>query len=330
MVDQEGRFVDAAVNGDAPEGRDFETQIRKVLEAHSRFRRRPEADGQPNRLLIYVNGGLNSIETSVERAREQVPCMARAGYFPVFLVWRSSFTDAYWEQISRVRNGRVYPGTRLTTPIYLIADLGQGVARAPATYLSQMGRFLDTAETSMGDIFSKEPSGIAEAPGLNVRYDGPGQDLEGFAPNALLFGLTAPIKLVTTPFVDAFGRTAWENMVRRTRTTIRKPAEFDPKRRDISEIRRYPKGTGGFSKFFAELEHCVRNDARCIAPETAEALSDVEITVIGHSMGATILNDLLRLYDELPYRNVVYMGAATSIRRFLETVAPVMESHWDM
>ncbi len=330
VVDQEGRFVDAAVNGDAPEGRDFETQIRKVLEAHSRFRRRPEADGQPNRLLIYVNGGLNSIETSVERAREQVPCMARAGYFPVFLVWRSSFTDAYWEQISRVRNGRVYPGTRLTTPIYLIADLGQGVARAPATYLSQMGRFLDTAETSMGDIFSKEPSGIAEAPGLNVRYDGPGQDLEGFAPNALLFGLTAPIKLVTTPFVDAFGRTAWENMVRRTRTTIRKPAEFDPKRRDISEIRRYPKGTGGFSKFFAELEHCVRNDARCIAPETAAALSDVEITVIGHSMGATILNDLLRLYDELPYRNVVYMGAATSIRRFLETVAPVMESHWDM
>jgi hypothetical protein len=330
VVDEEGRFVDAAVNGDLSEGRNFETQVREVLQAHDRFRQNQGSVGGKNRILIFVNGGLNSIGTSVERAREQVPCMVRAGFFPVFLVWQSSFGDAYWEQISRVRNGRLYGHPRATAPIYFLADIGQGLARAPATYLSQMGNFIDNVDLSLKDITGESEEPAELAPELHVRYDGPSQSLGRFAPNALRFGVTAPFKFLATPFIDAFGKTAWENMVRRTRTTLRKVSEFDPKRRDAEEIRRYPKGTGAFSKFFTELEFCLRGQASCLAPEATASLRDAEITVIGHSMGTMILNEILRRYDELPYRNVVYMGAANSIRRFLENVVPVMESHPDL
>ncbi len=316
-VDHEGRYDGSAIAaGDAARG-DFETQFVKILEAHARFRQRPEAAGKPNRILLFINGGMNTVSTGLERAAEQAPCMLKAGYFPIFLIWHTGLFDSYWEQVARVRNGHLYAGVRATTPLYVLADIGQGIARAPATYLSQFGRYLD------GVALYGEP--VVTTSRLNVRFDGPNEDTEGLLIGGLIFTLTAPAKLLTTPFTDAMGKTAWQNMVRRTRTTVRTPAEFDGLRRNGTEIGRYPKGTGGFSKFFSELERCVTKERECIAKGIGRSLADAELTLIGHSLGTMVLNDLIRLYDNLPYRNVVYMAAANSIREFLNTLVPVMK-----
>ena len=58
-----------------------------------------------------------------------------------------------------------------------------------------------------------------------------------------------------------FGHTMWENMVRRTRTSIRQVAEFpgtelDPEEREEA-WQRFPRGTGGFARFFHWLESCI-------------------------------------------------------------------------
>jgi hypothetical protein len=92
----------------------------------------------------------------------------------------------------------------------------------------------------------------------------------------------------------------------------------------------YPDGDGGFSRLFHELEICANADPRCLEPRAIESLADAELTLIGHSLGAVIVDDLIYLYDDLPYRNVVHMGSAESVRHFLETVPPVMASQPEM
>lgn len=325
-LDNVGEVIDPWVRAGKPNAVDFPAYVRGIFAAYAAYRVERRQAGKPAKLLFYVNGGLNGNGTALRRAVEQTPCMRRAGYFPVFLIWNSAFTDTYWEQISHVRHGRRYDTPRATTPVYFLADLGQGIARAPATYLNMLGGFLETTGDSLDSLFEGDGAErISDSTPLLVHYDGPEQSAGRFAGNAALFALTAPVKLVTTPFVDAFGKTAWENMLRRTRNTLRRPREFEPENRDLAEMARYPRGTGGFSKFFAEIERCVRRDPECLAP-TDDVFSDAEISLIAHSMGAVIVNDLIRYYDEIPYRNVVYMGAACSVRQFLETVAPVMNA----
>jgi pimeloyl-ACP methyl ester carboxylesterase len=41
------------------------------------------------------------------------------------------------------------------------------------------------------------------------------------------------------------------------------------------------------------------------------------ITLIGHSMGAIVVNEILQNFPQLPYRSIVFMGAAASVRETL-------------
>ena len=43
-------------------------------------------------------------------------------------------------------------------------------------------------------------------------------------------------------------------------------------------------------------------------------------------MGAIIANEIVRVFPKLPYKNIVYMGAASSIRDFRMSVEPVLQS----
>jgi pimeloyl-ACP methyl ester carboxylesterase len=48
------------------------------------------------------------------------------------------------------------------------------------------------------------------------------------------------------------------------------------------------------------------------------------VTLIGHSMGTIVLNEMLSSYPELRVTNIVYMAAACSVRDFLHSVIPYM------
>ena len=66
---------------------------------------------------------------------------------------------------------------------------------------------------------------------------------------------TIPAKLVTTPFVYTMSKPAWDVMLRRTYTMIRKPSEYTDYRnwagRDLEKWQKnYPAGTGALAEFY--------------------------------------------------------------------------------
>ena len=164
------------------------------------------------------------------------------------------------------------------------------------------------------------------------------------------YSLFWPVRVVSTPFAHGLGEAAWTNMVRRTRTTINRSAEFNLNRnidgsidcpdRFREEMEQFPKGTGVFARFFeTALYHykgweLPRFKWPCnggedgVEPLTTEeirqrqhdydqirdALQDARVTVIAHSMGAIVINELLDLFPDLPYADVVVMASAASLR----------------
>ncbi len=133
-------------------------------------------------------------------------------------------------------------------------------------------------------------------------------------------------------------------MVRRTRTGVHRPREFEiniePSIREQikADIKRFPRGTGGFAKFFHMIEMCYRqaNGSKPIHadPKSTDCFvnpkifSNVELTVIGHSMGTIVINELLPLFRELPVKDIVYMASAASVRDSKRSLAPLL-SHQD-
>ncbi len=265
----------------------------------------------------------------------------------------------------------------LSAPLYLLGDIGQGLVRAPVNYLNQLQRFvsaknpfddsdkreffLTRAAEICRDAEPAEDGGTGHAAAsenkvceetdvdkfgiANCEVTAEKNLLTGQAPDqnpgpSLLsvpyYGLL-PVRFVATPLVDAFGKTMWENMVRRTRTTVRSPVEYnihlvdDFKPREISAIehdkRRFPNGIGAFARFFTMLQYCIDGDGddgkgaaagRACYPEVDQALRNswrnVELTIIGHSMGSIVMNELIPAHPDLPYRNLVFMAAAASVR----------------
>ena len=126
------------------------------------------------------------------------------------------------------------------------------------------------------------------------------------------------------------------------------------------ELNDYPLGTGGFSKFLAALQRCYLaaglarkadpnfkleidwafsdeepKDDNCLVTGVAatnlhESLVDkygrpTPITIIGHSMGAIVFNELIHNHPKMPYKDIVYLGAASNIREFQINVLPVLQ-----
>ncbi|MDH3912919.1 MAG: hypothetical protein OEU09_16655, partial [Rhodospirillales bacterium] len=359
---------------------------RNFLAWQKQSARDEETHGQ---VLIYFNGGLNPADVLHEQAAVQVPRMLEDGYYPIFLAWPTGALDTYLEQIAFVRNGTRHSSPQyLSTPLYLLGDIGQGLVRAPVNYMNQLQRFvsasnpfddsdkreffLTRAEEICRDAEPADDGGPGHAAAsedkvcektdvnkfgiVNCEVTAEKNLLTGQAPDqdpgpSLLsvpyYGLF-PVRFVATPLVDAFGKTMWENMVRRTRTTVRSPVEYnihlvdDFKPREISAIeddkRRFPHGIGAFARFFTMLQYCIDEDGddtnsaaagRTCYPEVDEALRsswrNVELTIIGHSMGSIVMNELIPEHPDLPYRNLVFMAAAASVRDTARAISPIIE-----
>ena len=137
--------------------------------------------------------------------------------------------------------------------------------------------------------------------------------------------LTLPTKFLSAVLIDGFGKAAWENMRRRTRVVFRSPDEFNRGRRRtdpaaMTQALNAPP-TAAFAEFFRRLSGFVNPTGK------DPFQTDYEVTLVGHSMGAIILNEVIRVYDTLPYKNIVYMGAACSIREWAALTLPYLTDH---
>src|SRR5262249_45237833 len=115
-----------------------------------------------------------------------------------------------------------------------------------------------------------------------------------------------PFHLTSGVLVESFGRSSWEIMLRRTQLLFHSDQEFEdsPKGLLTEENELQLPASGGLAVFLRDLQAFINSNG---------GSSQWEITVVGHSMGAIVMNRMLKEYPELPYLNLVYLGAACSV-----------------
>jgi len=285
-----------------------------------------KTDNGKKKILIFVHGGLNEFDSALERAKRLYPEISKDNYYPVFIIWKSGLRSSYFEHLFKIRQGVVYRyWGPVTSPFYLIADFGHALTHAPIVIFHQI-------TTDLKSTFPKSFTGYKNwlelYEELNKRYGAnPNEAINISCGNIewpliksyiwiFKYSLTFPIKYSTAPFIAGMGKSSLRNMSRRTKTLFRKPSEFDIRdiKNDHEKVREAldTQPTGAVSQFMESLKGLVHYSA------------GYEMTLIGHSMGTIVLNEIIRNYGDLPYKNIVYMAAACTIGDFEKSVIPYL------
>jgi len=328
MFDKRGRLVDPTENmlGLKISGfryspiDDPSLYFEKVTTA---MKNHPRPSNGRRKVLFYIHGGLNTQKSTLERARDLTPRILEAGYFPIFVNWQSSLPSSYLSHLLWVRQGRDWDWwLSPLAPFYLGADIARGVVRSPMVSLAQIyndilsfpflkpyHKEICTAKALEKEYREAGGSGNTSNPALAISY-GPDQRTKGEM--AVSFGtyvLTLPFKWVLTPIaLDTFGTNSWEMMNRNARMLFYTEDEFfsGSPRTDQS---------GGFYRFMKALKDIVDEN-----PE------EWEITLVGHSMGTIVMNEIIRSFS-LNFENIVYMAGAASVRDYQDTIFPYLKTH---
>jgi hypothetical protein len=147
-----------------------------------------------------------------------------------------------------------------------------------------------------------------------------------------------PTKMLLAPVIDGLGTPAWQDMNRRSMTVIEGSYDFEMNSKTTAQrIDDYiDRGTtGGLALFIRELAQQIHGEKNA---------GDYQVTLVAHSAGTLIVNELLRRQlpadpsaaatdpattkeadARLPVNDIVYMAAACSIRDFAGSVIPFMQ-----
>jgi len=296
-----------------------------------------------NKVLIFVHGGLNRLDKSTERAVKYHKLIeakaADPGYFPIFINWQSNLTSSYLDHLYNIRQGEEWPpptGWPLA-PFVFAADLIRAVGQAALTWGNQFQSDLESVRgTHSKSIIEakKVLDGIRDSdeqqfqishggkcPNLPEQENGDCRTSFELMTALFKWLVTLPTKIVSGPFIDALGTSAWNSMLRTSHLLFHSEQDFHPgsKIKAWEEHQRNKKeveGIGGLSVFMRLLKEKIKTD-----PEKWE------ITLVGHSMGTIVINEMLRRFPDIRYDDIVYMAAACSIREYEDSVFPYLNKH---
>ena len=119
------------------------------------------------------------------------------------------------------------------------------------------------------------------------------------------------------------GAASWRNMKRRTANFTSPTVIFDSRINERHACSKNGQICASGMDYFDELLKQINN---------SDKPSDYELTLIGHSMGAFILNSLINsnlehLVQNQVVKNVVYMGAATTIQNTVTTIRNLYQAY---
>jgi hypothetical protein len=297
-------------------------------------------------LLVFVHGGLNDRDQGLQHYLDHYEDILSKNYYPIFVVWPTSWGNTYLEHLLWVRQGIKMETVSEkvfglgTSPLMLFADLGRGLTRLPMVVAnntrSDRETFVAARKLDGGAAVRDYQELAAEGHLVHIEDDysrGSDRLLRDVS-----YGATLPIKYLTASLIDGLGQGAWDNMMRRTQMVY--PARMAPltrariqaavtnqpvvasaetgqkpraRTRKAKRERRY--AAAGLPGFFESLEQLQKTDR-----------ASAEVTLIGHSVGAVILNRVIR-DAKMDFANIVYLGAACSVQDFSTTVLPYMREH---
>ncbi len=293
--------------------------------------------GKVNRVVFYIHGGMNNVKGAGEKACELAHAMLADGIYPICIVWNSNLFDTYGEHLFSVRDGlRNTPWGLVTLPAQLVADVGSAASRAPLSVMKLLrndfnhlfpNQFNRTRQAQArynnmksacrlgidGKPVCKSPIVVSAA----LDETSPFQKAENVASYAAFLGP----KVATVPVIDTLGTSAWFNMLRRTRVMFERESSFVNEKLNAElgyedQIKlRWASRQGALRVFFDLAQKQLAVVQGKYPP----------VTLIGHSMGAIVCGEVLARYRELPFDNVVFMAAASSVNDFKLKVAPYLE-----
>ncbi len=245
------------------------------------------------RVLIYVHGGLNSTEEGLERTARLAPLiLAETGgsTYPIFINWNSQLGSSYWDHLFHYRKGRRVADFwgAVSSPFILVADVGRALARLPIV-------FWDQGSAAANRLWrTVQPAAIPprwrDRVVLDERYEWSALATWSDAVTQVVPGV---LRVITTPLIDTVGFEGYRLLERRIDTLFRR-------NEDLRSRSERPKG---------------------VLYELMEAIKpEIEIVLIGHSMGTIVLNELIRRFPRHNFRHIVYMGAACTTKDFMDAV----------
>lgn len=330
---------------------------------------RPDG-AEADRILIHIHGGLVSKKAALRSAKRSLDLMkAKRDFYPVFIHWETSMLRSYVDQTFCIRNGKTQPVLGiLTSPFFILADLGRALGRSPVSYLATGFEKGQNYLVQQRIPIHRKATHWEDQMSLSA-FDGHADfesplSMSGW--NSLVPGAA---RLVTTLGLDTIGMPAYLNMRRRANLLfvrdvdyergihpptgavtmlMRRITEIDGDRREaVQEARDLLRQARQHYHQARELRYERFEDGEELRGEHpaldaamqagAQAVRDFErlrpgqkpihITLIAHSMGAHVANEIIRRNPDLHFENIVYMGAACSIREFAESVIPYIQDN---
>ncbi|MBL8042327.1 MAG: hypothetical protein JNL86_05350 [Nitrospira sp.] len=303
----------------------IDAHVRSLSAAPSR-----ECDGRLH-LLIIVHGGMNGYDSSSKHVTDLMPSpisapsdvvgsyqqqgvLNKSCYYPMFINWDSDFPDSIADDLFRYRFGK--HNASLATSTFPIV-LGN---RILASAMSVPTAILHQGQTAWHGI-----SGAYEE----------GDPWLGIVGDTLLNLPAYGLGMAFLPFAEGIGSPAWGIMKKRVddATSVRTPA--------ISP------GFKGAARTLMEAlqarvvvdEACGRIQSRAVDGRRycwSNSSTEVDITLVGHSMGAMVVNRLLDVMNDthasasnrsLPITRVVFLAPACSINEAEQLLMPYLERH---
>ncbi len=307
------------------------------------------------KVLIFIHGGLNTFEYSIDRVDNQYDSIKQDNIYPVFINWRSGGATTYSDHLFRIRDGEDRSTfSKFTSPFYFGADVLGAIAAIPEAWVEQGALAIeDTFLRNYSELVNFTVPDFPAKQHYRPDDDEPTLDAVG---SSVLWLVSSPIKLFTTPLAYSFGKSSWDIMNRRVKSMFYRPCEFYNGEIECEETvestRLFSNDTTTFKSDNSGIpapEQCVSHpyspfcsgalsvflknmrtqlcDAIDVKEGQCTGMSKYEITLIGHSMGAIVANQILTNFSDLPFKNIVFMGAAATSRETANSLVPYMQKH---
>lgn len=317
----------------------------------------PRVDGK-RQILIFIHGGMNfrtgAIENAARHLNEKQYHGLNDAYYPIFITWNSAPFSCWSEHLLSVRNGSAHPESAwVTAPFCFASDVARGITRIPLAGGSLIGRV--EHRTSGHAIVAQEVYKVAGKP--EVTHDTYRQlDFSDARTEAKSLAHTAclPGKTVGLFVLDTIGTGAWNMMLRRANLLfdrqehaqdLRNNRTAESYRKEILKLvekTREPgaeTGAAEAAKWFlhdsGKLAYPSRSDSGAVesflkqleaGTRGDESLArQYSITLVGHSMGAIVADEMIKRHPELPFDKIVYMAAACSMKECKDAVGPYLQ-----
>ena len=267
-------------------------------------------DKPKKEILIFIHGGLNTNTTSLRRTKDLLfkKSLTNKCRFPIFINWRSGPFSSYKDHLISIRQGT--DGgllAKATSPLYFVTDIAQAAIGAPKSWLVQSKHSIRSTVMqdfsdydALQDCAADQGRKLACKPSFELDCK-TGKNRRGW--RTALWWTTSPAKTVITPLTFELGKAAWNVMLHRTNSLLWKSCSLQTgcvERQDVPDS--YGLGQGALSKLIRSIEAITRDD------------DAYEITLVGHSMGAIVINRIVAAMPQLPVQNIVFLAAADSIR----------------